>query len=312
MSRLIDDLLDLARISSGKLSLRRQALPLSAVVQLALETSRPHIEAARHAFELADAAGETWLSADATRLAQVFSNLLNNAARYTPAGGKLLLRASRRDGEVAVSVEDNGRGFRPELAQTLFEPFVQGDQDGQPAAGLGIGLSIVRGIVELHGGRVEAHSDGPGRGSRFTVRLPVLPAPPAREPAQPPAQARARGARILVADDNRDAADSLQKLLSLSGHDVRVAYDGVEAMRVAGEFSPRVAILDIGMPGVNGYDVARALRGARGDDVALVALTGWGQEHDRARALEAGFDHHLTKPADARVLQELIGKICQV
>jgi PAS domain S-box-containing protein len=311
MSRLIDDLLDLARITNGKLSLRREALPLSAVIQLALETSRPHIEAAGHRLELLDQAGDAWLDADATRLAQVLSNLLNNAARYTAPGGRIVLRTTLEEGSAVIVVEDNGRGFRPETAQMLFEPFVQGEQDAQPGAGLGIGLSIVRGIVELHGGTVEGWSEGPGRGSRFTIRLPGLQAPRPRKAIAPATKPDAKGMRILVADDNRDAADSLQRLLSLSGHDVRVAYDGVEAIRLAHDFSPRVAILDIGMPGADGYEVARAIR-ARGARVGLIALTGWGQQHDRERALAAGFDDHLTKPADAQALHELIGKICHV
>jgi len=306
MARLIDDLLDVARISSGKLLLRRAPATLASIVELALETSRPHLEAAQHRLTVELAAGDAWLDADATRLAQVFANLLNNAAKYTPPGGAIALSA-RRDGEsVVVSVADNGIGFPPESAAQLFEPFAQRVSPEHVAGGLGIGLALVRGIVRLHGGSVAAESEGPGKGSRFIVRLPAADPSLAlpRKDWQEAAQAKAL--RVLVADDNRDAADSLARLLSLYGHDVRVAYDGAQALELAGEWRPAAAILDIGMPLVDGYEAARRLRAKHGRAITLIASTGWGQEADRQRAAQAGFDRHLTKPVDPQVLHEIL------
>jgi PAS domain S-box-containing protein len=314
MTRLIDDLLDIARITSGKLLIRREPVALGAVIDIALETSRPHIDAAEQRLSVHLEPRDAWLHADRTRLAQVFSNLLNNAAKYTPRGGSIALGARREGAELVISVEDSGRGFPPQMAQKLFEPFSQWSGAGQDAGahegGLGIGLALVRGIVELHGGRVEAASDGPGKGSRFTVRLPAsAPAGGAsllRETKPTPAS----GWKVLVADDNRDAADTLARILAIYGHDVRVAYDGRAALEECRRFAPHVAVLDVGMPLADGYEVARQLRAADGAWPKLIALTGWGQESDRTRALAAGFDHHLTKPCDPQSLHELIVKSC--
>ena len=307
MTRLIEDLLDIARISSGKLLLRREIVDLSSVIDLALETSRPHIDAARHRLGVNLDPSPVWLDADPTRLAQLLSNLLNNAAKYTPPAGSISLRTHARDEEAAIVVEDTGRGFPPEMAERIFEPFSQWTPDAQSAGGLGIGLALVRGIVELHGGSVIAESRGPGTGSRFTVRLPVARRVAAAAPSDAPAAgAGGPGVKVLVADDNRDAADTLARLLALNGHDVRVAYDGVVAIELADAFEPQVAVLDIGMPRANGYEVAKALRRKYGDALRLVALTGWGQEHDRRHAIEAGFNEHVTKPADPQVLNALI------
>jgi CheY-like chemotaxis protein/two-component sensor histidine kinase len=307
MSRLIDDLLDIARVSSGKLLLRRQPVTLESVIDLAIETSRPHVDAARHRLTSRLAAGQAWVDADVTRLAQVFSNLLNNAAKYTPAGGLIRLSADREGDELVIAVEDTGLGFPPELASDIFEPFLQWADAEQAPGGLGIGLALVRGIVALHGGSVTAASAGPGQGSRFVVRLPMAQMPEEKLTRSASGVATsAPGLRVLVADDNRDAADSLQRILALYGHEVRVAYDGVAAVKLGEEFRPRVAILDIGMPGASGHDVARALRETQGGAVKLIALTGWGQEQDRRRAAEAGFDHHLTKPVDPQILNDLI------
>ena len=310
MTRLIEDLLDVARITSGKLSIRREAVSLAAVVDLALETSRPHIEAAAQRLTVRLDEGTAWLDADPTRLAQVFSNLLNNAAKYTPRGGSIALTAEREAGELVVTVEDTGRGFPPDLAQKIFEPFSQWNAEGQPTAGLGIGLALVRGIVELHGGRVEAASAGPGKGSRFVVRLPSAQ-PAALAHTARAAAAKGAGAKVLVADDNRDAADTLARILAVYGHEVRVAYDGHAALDECRRFAPHVAVLDVGMPGADGYEVARSLRDGEAARPKLIALTGWGQEHDRHRAFEAGFDHHLTKPADPQAVHELIVKSCR-
>jgi two-component system CheB/CheR fusion protein len=313
MSRLIDDLLDMARIASGKLHIRKERVTLERAIDMALETSRPNITAAGHRLSVLVPSEPIELEADPTRLAQVFSNLLNNAARYTDGRGSISLSAEVQGRHVAVSVEDDGIGFPPELAGRLFKPFSQLTSPYERShGGLGIGLSLVQGIVELHGGTVEARSPGPGKGSEFIVRLPLPSA--STQPDQPRvSEARIRTSddalRVLVADDNRDAADSLQRVLALYGHKVQVAYDGNAAMRLADEFLPRVAVLDIGMPGANGFEVARAMRSRHGSGTALIALTGWGQENDRRRAIEAGFDFHLTKPVDPAALNDLLVEI---
>jgi two-component system CheB/CheR fusion protein len=310
MTRLIEDLLDIARITSGKLLLRRERVALAAVVDLALETSRPHIDAAEHRLSLRFAAGDAWLHGDRTRLAQVFSNLLNNAAKYTPRGGSIALATRKDGGDVVISIEDTGRGFPPELTELIFEPFSQWEADGHATGGLGIGLALVRGIVGLHGGSVEASSPGPGKGSRFSVRLPAAAEAPRSDAVRAQAIAPGGGFRVIIADDNRDAADTLSHILSAYGHEVRVAYDGVAALRLCAQFEPHAAVLDIGMPGADGYEVAQRLRQDHGARLRLIALTGWGQEQDLSRALAAGFDHHLTKPADPQAVHELIVKTC--
>jgi PAS domain S-box-containing protein len=307
MARLVDDLLDVARITSGKLLLRKERVTLGAVVGAALETSRPTLDAFRHRLAALTPAADAVIEADPTRLAQVVSNLLDNAAKYTPPGGAIELRAERAGNEALISVADNGIGFAPELAERLFEPFAQWAPAGQAATGLGIGLSLVRGVVELHGGSVRAASEGPGKGSRFEVRLPLAAAPAegaARAPE--PAPGARGGMRVLVADDNRDAADTLCRVLSLYGYEVRAAYDGNAALEICESFEPQAAVLDLGMPLRSGYDVARELRARRGPGMRLIALTGWGGENDARRAREAGFDHHLTKPADPAALSELL------
>ncbi|TAK82524.1 MAG: response regulator [Betaproteobacteria bacterium] len=312
LSRLIDDLLDIARIASGKLVIRKERIPLERAIDMALETSRPNINAAGHRLSVLLPSERVTVEGDAARLAQVFSNLLNNAARYTEAGGEIALNAEVHEAEVMVSVEDNGIGFPPEAGARLFQPFSQlTATEGRVHGGLGIGLSLVHGIVALHGGSVEARSAGPGRGSEFIVRLPLpsFAGTIQEQQAQPgKASSAAPGMRVLVADDNRDAADSLQRILALYGYDVQVAYDGAEALAASETFRPHVAVLDIGMPGQSGYDVARALRDKLGSGVKLIALTGWGQEGDRRRAMEAGFDFHLTKPIDPGLLNDLIAQ----
>ena len=307
MARLIDDLLDIARISSGKLLLRRRPVTLASVIELALETSRPHIESARHRLAVRLDADDVWIDADATRLAQVFANLLNNACKYTPPGGDIRLSAEREGDTLAVLVQDSGIGFPPEAAAELFEPFSQRASAEHSAGGLGIGLALVRGIVALHGGSVGAASEGAGKGSRFVVRLPLASTRStisSRDSRQ--GTTKARGVRVIVADDNRDSADTLSRILTLYGHEVRVAYDGASAVELAREYRPRVAILDIGMPLLNGYEAARRLRAALGAAVTLIAATGWGQESDRRRAADAGFDHHLTKPVDPEALDAIL------
>ena len=309
MARLIDDLLDMARVTSGKLLLRKERVPLAAVVEAALETSRPAMDAARHRLVSRLPPAPVVLDADPTRLAQVLANLLNNAAKYTPPGGLIELGTEVAHGELVITVSDNGMGFPPQLAQELFEPFAQWAPAEKAGAGLGIGLALVRGIVALHGGSATAASEGPGKGSRFEVRLPLSHSGTSTQPSAPAPQLPAgSGTRVIIADDNRDAADALCRLLALSGYDARAAYDGAEAIELCESFRPRAAVLDIGMPGRSGYDVARQLRALRGRELKLIALTGWGSEADVQRAREAGFDHHVTKPVDPALLGELLSR----
>lgn len=299
--RLVDDLMEISRMTRGKIKLRKEVLRLAAVIEAAVEMSRPVIESRRHTLTV-DLPPETVaVEADATRLTQIFSNLLNNAANYTDPGGSIAIRGRSEGDEVAVSVSDTGIGISGEALSSVFDMF---SQVSPPAAnaqsGLGIGLALARGLVEQHDGTLTAASEGPGKGSQFTVRLPAsrgAPDAPATAATAPPEVARSQ--RILVVDDNRDAADSLGALLELLGADVRVVHDGESALDAFDAFHPRVTLLDLGMPGMDGYEVARRIR-ARPDagGVALIALTGWGQERDRRRTAEAGFDGHLTKPVD--------------
>jgi len=312
LSRLIDDLLDIARIASGKLLIRKERVPLERTIDMALEISRPHINAAGHSLSVLLPSERITVEADAARLAQVFSKLLNNAARYTEGRGEIALSAEIDGDQVVVSVQDNGIGFPPEVGARLLEPFTQlTASEKRSHGGLGVGLSLVQGIVALHGGTVEGRSAGPGQGSEFIVRLPLPSFASAMQERKPPSErqtASSPGMRVLVADDNRDAADSLQRILALYGYDARAAYDGNAALALCEAFRPHVAVLDIGMPGASGYDVARALRERLGNGVKLIALTGWGQEGDRRRAMEAGFDFHLTKPIDPGVLNDLLAE----
>ena len=313
MSRLLDDLLDVARITRGKLEIRKEAVPLSTIIDTAVEAARPLIDERGHALVIELPARMPTVDADAVRLAQVLSNLLTNAAKYTDQGGRIELRAEVEEGSLAIRVRDTGIGLtRSELA-TVFEMFSQSqDAHSRSQGGLGIGLALVKGLVRLHGGAVTASSDGPGRGSEFAIKLPLIEqgeqastgaAGDAEESSHSP-----RGTKVLVADDNQDAADSLAMLLRLAGHEVRIATNGRAALALANAFRPAAALLDIGMPGLNGYEVARAVRAEPwGKDMRLIALTGWGQDEDKRQARAAGFDHHLTKPVGYENLQELLG-----
>ena len=312
MVRLIDDLLDLSRISRGKIELRRERIDLAAAVQSAVETSRPLIEQSGHALTLSLPAEPVFVDADVTRLAQVFANLLNNAAKYTQrGGGDIRLSVEPLGQEVAVRVKDNGVGIPASMLPQVFEMFTQVDRSlERTQGGLGIGLSIVKRLVEMHGGTVEAHSEGSGRGSEFVVRLPVLT--PAvqetglRSDGEEAASAPVRR-RILVADDNVDSAASLAMMLEFMGNEVRTAHDGVEAVEAAAAFRPDVILLDIGMPRMNGYDACRRIREQPwGRGIAIAALTGWGQEEDKRQSGEAGFDHHLVKPVEPAALEKLL------
>ncbi len=315
MVRLIDDLLDVSRITRGKLQLRKERVELAAVVRGAVEAAHPSVEAQAHELTVTLPPQPIHLDADAVRLAQVFSNLLTNAAKYTERGGRIWLTAERQGGEVVVSVRDTGIGIAAEHLPQLFQSFSQVSSALERSqGGLGIGLSLVRGLVDLQGGRVEARSDGPGRGSEFLVRLPVVEAPAeaSTEPGGDGEKARrGRRCRVLVVDDNRDAADSLAMMLGLLGHDIQTAYDGPEAIQAAATFRPEVVLLDIGLPGRNGYEVARHIRGQPwGKSMVLVAITGWGQEEDKLRAAEAGFDDHLVKPVDLAALEKMLAGLC--
>jgi len=313
MARLLEDLLDVSRISRNRLELRPERVELADVVDAALETTRPIIEAGSHELILTLPPEPIHLEADPVRLAQVFANLLNNAAKYTEEGGRIRLTAERQGSDVIVSVKDSGIGIAAEMLPRIFEIFSQ----AKPAlvrsqGGLGIGLSLVKGLVELHGGSIEARSDGPGRGCEFVVRLPVAAETPAREPARPSDEAQEPAAkwRILIVDDNQDSADSLAMLLEIMGNEVRTAYDGEQAVEAAEAIRPDVVLLDIGMPKLNGYDACRRIREQPwGKGMFLIALTGWGQEEDRRRTEEAGFDRHMVKPADAAVLMKLVASL---
>jgi two-component system CheB/CheR fusion protein len=297
LSRLIGDLLDIERIARGKLALRKERVALEAVVDMALESSRPHVNAGGHRLAVLLPAEPAPLDADPARLAQAFATLLTNAAKHTPARGTISLSAAVEGREVVVAVEDSGEGLDAQAAARLL------------AEGAGVGLRLVLGIIALHGGRVEVRSAGTGRGSEFVVRLPRARDEFLREREGGYDARTLRPVRVLVADDNRDAADSLQRVLALYGHEVRVAYDGHAALRIGTEFRPRVAVLDIGMPGTDGYEVARAMRKQQGREITIVALTGWGQDADRQRAMEAGFDHHIVKPVDPGALNRLLAEL---
>jgi signal transduction histidine kinase len=304
MTRMVDDLLEVGRITRGELQLRKEKLELATAARWALEAVQPLFEQAGVALE-ADVPALLWLEADATRLVQIMVNLLGNAAKYTPRGGHAWLSARRAGGEIELRVRDDGIGIAAGEMPRLFRMFSHSKPALERAhSGLGIGLALVRGLVERHGGTIEARSDGAGRGAEFVVRLPASEAPAVASPSVPAAAPPATSPRrVLVVDDNRDAANTLAVLLRAMGHEARTAYGGEEALRAAPQFRPDAIVLDIGMPGLSGYEVARRVRGQDwGRRVALIALTGWGQQRDKALAAQAGFDRHLTKPVDAAAL----------
>ena len=309
--RLVDDLLEMSRISRGAFELRREPVAVSEVVRNALETSQPLLKAARHELSVAVPREPLWVDGDRVRLAQILANLLNNAAKYTDPGGRVAIAARKRDGAVEIAVRDNGPGIAAEVLPRLFEMFARGggpDRAGQ--GGLGIGLALARRLAEMHGGSLGAKSEGPGRGTEFTLTLPLAAAPSAVAAASAPARGHLAPRRILVVDDNRDAAHSLSMVLKFLGADVQVAHDGGQALEAFRSYEPGVVFLDIGMPGMDGYEVARRMRASHGEPrPALIALTGWGQAADRQRARDAGFDHHLVKPADLGALQVLLASL---
>jgi PAS domain S-box-containing protein len=311
MARLLDDLLDVSRITLNRLELRKQPVALAEVVEHAVETSRPLMDQAGHTLRIQLPEEPVRLDADPVRLAQVFSNLLNNAAKYTPPGGHISLSARVLPREVEICVRDDGIGIEPRHLPHVFEMFSQVKSAAAHAAGgLGIGLSLVKSLVEMHAGSVEARSAGSGKGSEFLVRLPL--SMHALQDAPAPHEERQPGAtrKILVVDDNRDSADSTAILLSLQGHDVRRAYDGEAALEEAAAFHPHLVLLDIGLPKLDGYEVGRRLRREPwGKGCMLVAITGWGQDEDKLRALQCGFDRHMTKPVDIVQLSEVLAEL---
>ena len=308
MVRLVDDLLDVSRITTGKLAIRKSVTELQAALRDAVETVRPFVEARRQDLVLDIPPEPISVEGDRTRLSQVFSNLVNNAAKYTEPGGRIVLTLSREGQEAVVRVRDNGIGLEPAALDSIFEMFVQVDRTLERSqAGLGVGLTLAKRLVTLHGGTLTARSDGAGRGSEFEVRLPLAGAvlPEIDKVRRPDESGPSR--RILIADDNADFANSLGSLLAQRGHDVRVVYDGADALATAARFNPDFAFLDIGMPRVHGYEVARRLRDLPATaECVLVAVTGWGQEDDRPRAREAGFDRHLVKPADPADIETIL------
>ena len=308
--RLIDDLLDIARINRGKLTVQRTATTLRAVLDSAIETAMPLLLADRHALEIHVPDEEIGLYADQDRLSQVFSNLLNNAVKYSASGSPITLTATSDGDSVEIAVTDSGIGLAPGKTEEIFEAFAQIDTSVERSrGGLGIGLTLVKRIVELHGGRIVAHSEGLGKGSRFTVALPLEPIPAGvgvTAPAQSTLNVRCRA---LIVDDNRDSADTMAMMLQMLGHETECIYDPRQTTDMVASFDPDIVFLDIGMPGLSGYDVARALRATVGPQLTLVAVTGWGHAEDRRRTAEAGFDHHLVKPADMAAISAICNSI---
>jgi CheY-like chemotaxis protein len=310
-SRLIDDLMDVSRINQGRIELRREVVTLGDVLSDAVETVRPHIETAGHELAVLLPDQQLAVSADRTRLAQAFVNLLHNAAKYTDAGGRIEVGVLVEKGDAIVTIRDTGIGIPPDRLESVFEMFSQVESAiSRSRGGLGIGLSLTQRLVQMHGGSVKAFSEGLGKGSRFHVQLPLVhpdegasPAPGAAQPSR-----EATGSlRILIADDNVDAADTLAALLQVMGHEVQTVHDGEAAVAAAAQFTPQVVILDIGMPRMNGYEACRRIRAQPHEKrPMLVALTGWGQEQDLAQSQAAGFDWHLVKPIEAEALEKLL------
>jgi len=309
--RLTDDLLDVSRITRNKIELRCERIDLRAAISSALETVAPLSNAAGHVLTVDLPPTPLWVCADLTRLSQAFANILNNAAKFTDRGGRITVAASVEGRQTVVTLSDNGIGIDTSALPTIFDMFVQIDQGSSRArSGLGIGLALAKRLVELHDGHIEARSAGLGTGTTFTVSLPVAAAadPPKPLASVPHATERCR---VLVADDIPDAAEMMRMMIECMGHDVRVAVDGVQAVEIAEQFEPQIALLDIGMPRMDGYEAARHIRANLGDRVFLVAVTGWGQEEDQRRAYAAGFDRHVTKPAEPAVLESLIASVAE-
>ena len=307
--RLVDDLLDMARLSRGRITLKKEHLELDKVIAHGLDPVRPLIEARRQTLALSLPSAPVWISGDFVRLGQVVTNLVNNASKYTPQGGHIQVQATAQRGQALIKVRDTGVGIEPQLLPRVFELFVQGQRSlDRSEGGMGIGLALARQLVELHQGAIEAYSEGSGKGAVFTVTLPCINSV-VRSDAAPPASSghASGGQRVVVVDDNADAAQSIALLLQLAGHEVRVVTDSLKVISACSEFVPHVAILDIGLPDVDGFQLARELRSRQdGARLNLIALTGYGQQHDRERAREAGFDHYFVKPVDPEKLQAVL------
>lgn len=311
MTRLVDDLLEVARITMGKLDLQPAEVELHPIIKSAVEATRPSFESRRHQLHVDVAREAIWLQADSVRIEQVLTNLLGNASKYTPPGGIISLRVVRQNSTAVICVTDNGIGMDAATQARVFEPFVQADRaQGYAPGGLGVGLTLVRRFVELHGGSVSAYSAGPGTGSEFTVKLPTIDAQTGDRRANDPRAVGINQVRVLVVDDNSDAAESLRMLLEVDGHEVLVAHSGPAAVQQAAAWKPEVILLDIGLPGLDGYQVADILRRSEATAAAtIVAMTGFGQEGDIARAMAAGFDQHMIKPVDPERLLTMLGEL---
>ena len=307
MTRLVDDLLDISRIMRGKIELRKERVELASIISRAVETVQPLIARERHELTVELPEGRVWIDADLVRLAQSVANLLSNAAKYTAPGGRIHLAAAVEGQQLIISVRDTGIGVDPQTLPKMFEMFMQAAPgSSRSRGGLGIGLALVKNLVELHGGAIAAQSEGPGKGSEFLIRMPYRETSSDTPPAAVITPGKGPRRRILVVDDNVDAAQSLAMLLRLRGHDVRTAFDGPEALEVAKKDGAELVFLDIGMPVMDGYEVARRLREQFGSELTIIALTGWGTEQDRQRTRDAGFNHHLTKPVDLAALEEVL------
>jgi PAS domain S-box-containing protein len=308
MVRLVDDLLDVSRITRGKIDLRRERVELASVINQAVETCSPAIERARHALTVTLPPQAVYLHADPIRLTQVFGNLLNNACKFTAPGGRIALAARQQGSDIVVTIRDEGIGIAPAMLPRIFEMFTQADQSiDRSQGGLGIGLTLVQWLTEMHGGSVQASSDGLGRGAEFTVRLPVIVDSVALPSVQPASESAAVTRRVLIVDDNRDSADSMSMLLQIAGNETHTAYDGLEALDAAEKLRPDVILLDIGLPNLSGYEVARRIRQQDwAKSAVLVALTGWGQDEDRRKSMDAGFDAHMVKPIESDALAKLL------
>jgi PAS domain S-box-containing protein len=314
LTRIIDDLLDVNRVARGQFTIEKQAVDLRDILQRAVETSRPLIDARGHTLSLDIVQEPMPVNADPLRMQQVVVNLLNNAAKYTNPGGQIWLSAQFDDGHVAIKVRDNGQGIARESLDRVFDLFIQLEPNSTTSfGGLGVGLALVRRIVELHGGRVQARSDGPGRGAEFIARIPRSDSPAHVQPSDTPNDVDVKHSlRVMVVDDNADAADTLAMVLQQMGAEVRTVYDGATALRMCESFQPQLVLLDVGMPHMNGYDVVRAIRQLKScGKPVIAAVTGWGQEADKARAREAGFDRHYTKPINETALRELVTEVAE-
>ncbi len=305
LTRLVDDLLDVSRITQGRIELQRQPVDLASVVQEAMESVEPLMRDKRHTVQVAIPTGSLYVDGDSARLVQCVANILTNSAKYTDPAGEIRIDVDRDGPDAVIAISDNGVGIPEELLPQIFELFVQSDRTlDRSQGGLGIGLSVVQRLVDMHGGTVAASSAGQGSGATFTLRLPIIEAP-RDTPEESPVEA-VDAKRILIVDDNADAANSLALLLEMDGHTTRPVYGSVAALESARDFDPHVVLLDIGLPGMDGYEVARRLR-ARGSKAKIVALTGYGQRDDLERSRDAGFDAHMVKPVDLQLLRRQIG-----